>query len=156
MESEEIIYQKVYVSSRPPPTISYKDYWTCNLDFDVARSSEDIQRIELKPNTQLSSTGCYWMERRNLGTYQVLIATLLIKRNMITSQIQRVRWNPYADMNPQNVACWHLNILKMIKQVRGDPSRWIKKRNTKLISEYRGLSHSVVKGSRTSPSFKSL
>ena len=56
MKSEEIIHQKVYVSPRPPPTISYKDNWTCNLDSDAARSSKDIQRIELKPNTQLSST----------------------------------------------------------------------------------------------------
>ena len=57
MKSEEIIYQKVYVSPRPPPKISYKDNWTCDLDSDVARSSKDIQRIELKPNTQFSSTG---------------------------------------------------------------------------------------------------
>ena len=57
MKSEEIIYQKVYVSPRPPPAISYEDYWTCDLDSDVARSSKDIQRIELKPNTQLTSTG---------------------------------------------------------------------------------------------------
>ena len=27
------------------------------MDPDVARSSKDIQRIELKPNTQISSTG---------------------------------------------------------------------------------------------------
>ena len=57
MKSEEIIYQRVYVSPRPPPTISYKDNWTCNLDSDIAGSSKDIQRIELKPKTQLSSTG---------------------------------------------------------------------------------------------------
>ena len=56
MKSEEIIHQKVYVSLRPPPKISYKDNWTCDLDSDVARSSNEIQRIELKPNTQLSST----------------------------------------------------------------------------------------------------
>ena len=56
MKSEEIIYQKVYVSPRPPPTISCKDNWTCDLDSDVARSSKDIQRIELKPNIQLSRT----------------------------------------------------------------------------------------------------
>ena len=55
MKSEEIIYQEVYVSPRPPPTISYKDNWTCDLDSDVARSSKDIQRIELKPNAQLSN-----------------------------------------------------------------------------------------------------
>ena len=45
------------MSPRPPLTISYKDNWTCDLDSDIARSSNDIQRIELKPNTQLSSTG---------------------------------------------------------------------------------------------------
>ena len=56
MKSKEIIFQKVYVSPRPPPTISYKDNSTCNLDSDVARSSEDIQRIELKPKYQSSST----------------------------------------------------------------------------------------------------
>ena len=39
MKSEEIMYQKVYVSLRPPPTITYKDNWTCNLESDVARSS---------------------------------------------------------------------------------------------------------------------
>ena len=56
METGEIIYEKVYASPRPP-TISYKDNWTYNLDSDVARSSKDIQRIELKPNSQLSCTG---------------------------------------------------------------------------------------------------
>ena len=57
MKSEEKIFQKVYVSPRPPPKISFKDNWTCDLDSDTARSSKDIQRIELKPNTQLSRTG---------------------------------------------------------------------------------------------------
>ena len=57
MKSEEIIFQKVYLSPRPPPTIFCKGNWTCDLDSDVTRSSEDIQRIELKPNTQLSSAG---------------------------------------------------------------------------------------------------
>ena len=51
MESEEIIYQNVYVSPRPPPMISYKDNWMCDLDSDIAGSSKDIQRIELKPKT---------------------------------------------------------------------------------------------------------
>ena len=45
MKSEEFMYQKVCVSLRPPPTISYKNNWTCNLDSDLARSSKDIQRI---------------------------------------------------------------------------------------------------------------
>ena len=54
MESEEIIYQKVYVSPRPPPKISYKVNWMCDLD---AGSSKDTQRIQPEPKTQLSSTG---------------------------------------------------------------------------------------------------
>ena len=57
MKPEEIIYQKVYVSPRPPPKISYKDNWMCDLDSDIAGSSKDIQRIEPKPKTQLSNTG---------------------------------------------------------------------------------------------------
>ena len=56
MNSEEIIYQKVYVSPRPPPKISYKDNWMCDFDSDVAGSSRDNHRIQPKPKTQLSST----------------------------------------------------------------------------------------------------
>ena len=56
MKSEEIIYQKVYVSPRPPPKISYKDNWMNELDSEVARSSKDTQRIQPKPKTQLSRT----------------------------------------------------------------------------------------------------
>ena len=43
MESGEVIYEKVYVSPRPPPTISYKDNWMNELDSDVAGSSKDTQ-----------------------------------------------------------------------------------------------------------------
>ena len=57
MKSEEITFQKVYVSPRPPPNISYKDKWMCDLDSDLAGSSKDTQRIEPKPKTKLSSTG---------------------------------------------------------------------------------------------------
>ena len=56
MKSEEIIYQKVYVPPRPPPKISYKDTWMNELDSEVAGSSKDTQRIQPKPQTQLSST----------------------------------------------------------------------------------------------------
>ena len=51
MESGEIIYQKENVSPRQPPTISYKDNWMNELDPEVAGGGQDIQRIELKPNT---------------------------------------------------------------------------------------------------------
>ena len=84
-----------------------------------------------------------------------LVATLLIKRNMIRSQIQRVQGNLYLDTTPQNVACWHLNMLKIIKQVRWNPSRWIKKRNTKLISEYQDC-HTQLQRKQNISEFKSL
>ena len=56
MESGEIIYEKVYVSPRQPPTISFKDNWMKELDSEVAGSSKDTQRIQPKPKTQLSGT----------------------------------------------------------------------------------------------------
>ena len=52
MESDEIENQKVYVSLRPPPTISYKENWMKELDSEVAGSSKDTQRIQTKPKTQ--------------------------------------------------------------------------------------------------------
>ena len=55
--SGEIIYDKVYVSPRPPPTITFKDNWMKELDSEVAGSSKDTQRIQPKPKTQLSRTG---------------------------------------------------------------------------------------------------
>ena len=51
MESGEIIYQKVLVSPRPPPTISCKDNWMKELDSEVAASSKDTQRIQPKSKT---------------------------------------------------------------------------------------------------------
>ena len=56
MEPGEIIYEIVYVSPRPPPTISYKDNWKKDLDSEVAGSSKDTQRIQPKPKTQSSRT----------------------------------------------------------------------------------------------------
>ena len=45
------------MSPRPPSKISYKDNWMNELDSEVAGSSKDTQRIQLKPKTQLSRTG---------------------------------------------------------------------------------------------------
>ena len=93
MESEEIIYQKVFVSRRPPPKISLKHNWMCDLDSDIAGSSKDTQRIEPKPKTLWSSTRrpiCGERKSRNVPS---LTATLRIKRNMMMSQTQQVRWD---------------------------------------------------------------
>ena len=56
MESGEIIFEKVYVSPWPPPTIPFKDNWMKVLDSEIAGSSKDTQRIQPKPKTQLSRT----------------------------------------------------------------------------------------------------
>ena len=56
MGSGEIIYEKVYESPRPPPTISYEDNWMKELDSEVAGSSKDAQQIQPKTKTQLSRT----------------------------------------------------------------------------------------------------
>ena len=136
IKSAETIYQTVYVSPRPPPKISFKDDWTCDLDF-VARSSEDIQQIKLKLNIHLSSTGrlvTKWSEGTLERTRFDRDTLNQEKHDEVTDPTNT--GDPCVDTNPQNVACWHLNMLRMIKQVRRDPSRWIKKRNTTLISEY--------------------
>ena len=57
MESGEIIYEKVLVSPRPPPKISFKDNWMKHLDSEVAGGGEDSQQIQPKSKTQLSRTG---------------------------------------------------------------------------------------------------
>ena len=54
MESGEIIYEKVYVSPRPPPKISFNNNWMKELDSEVAGSSKDSQRIQPKSKTQSS------------------------------------------------------------------------------------------------------
>ena len=51
----------------------------------------------------------------------------------------QVRWDPYVGKSPQrksrNVLCL-IARMSQTQQVRGDPYWWIKKRSTKLISEY--------------------
>ena len=83
-----------------------------------------------------------------------LITTLLAKKNDGVTDSTSTG-NPYADQNPQSVACWHLNMLKKIKQVRGDPYWWIQKRSMKLISEYQDCHMQLRKKQKTSE-FKRL
>ena len=56
MESGEIKNEKVKMSPRPPPKISFKDHWMKELDSEVTGSSKDTQRIQPTPKTQLSRT----------------------------------------------------------------------------------------------------
>ena len=153
MKSQEIIYQKVYVSPRPPPTISYKDNWTCDLDSDVARSSKDIQRIELEPNTQLSSTArlvTKWseetLERTKFG------------RDTLNQEKHDNLTDPTSTGRP---VCGQESTERSVltpKHVENDqtsterPVTVDQKEEHKIDFRVPGLSHSVVKKSRTSPS----
>ena len=101
MKSGEIIYEKVYMSPRPPPNISYKDDWTCDLDSDIAPNESNQNPI---PNYQVRGDP-YVETKRKSRNVPSLIATFLIKRNMMKSQTQQVRRDPYVDTNPQTVAC---------------------------------------------------
>ena len=56
METGAIMYEKVNASPRPPPTMSYKDYWMCDLDSDTAGGSEDSQQNQPRSKTQWLST----------------------------------------------------------------------------------------------------
>ena len=51
------MYEKMYVSPRPTPTISFKDNWMKELDSEVARQPEGEVGRQAKPKTQLSRTG---------------------------------------------------------------------------------------------------
>ena len=57
MESGEILYEQVYVSPRPPPTISFKYNWMKELDSEKAGSSKDTQRIQPKPKKTIIKNG---------------------------------------------------------------------------------------------------
>ena len=100
MKSEEILYQKVYVSPRPPPQISYKVSGMNELDSEVAGSSKDTQRIQPKPKTKSSRTvrpvcgqaSTKEIEERTMFDHE-------------TSSTQQVRRDKYVDENPQKVTC---------------------------------------------------
>ena len=65
METGEVIYEKVYASSRPPPKISLKHDWMKDLDSEVARQSEgevtrqatSSQSSQPNPNPDHDRTG---------------------------------------------------------------------------------------------------
>ena len=54
MEFGEIMHEKVYVSPRQPPTISFKDNWMKELDSEVAEAAKipNESNQNQKPNYQ--------------------------------------------------------------------------------------------------------
>ena len=86
------------------------------------------------------------MERKRISrNVPSLITTPSIERNMMKSQTQQVRGNPYVDTNPQNVACWHLNMLKNDQTGTGRPVLVDQKEQHEIDFRVPGLSHAVVK-----------
>ena len=98
MKSEEIIYQKVYVSPRPPPKISYKDNWMFDLDSDIAGSSKDTQRIQPKPTYQERGDPYVGKSPQRKSRNVLCLITMM-------SQTQPVRRDSCVDQNPQSLAC---------------------------------------------------
>ena len=115
----------------------------CDLDSDIAGSS---QRIEPKPKTQLSSTVRLVTKRsedsleRTKFDHDTLNQEKHDNATDLTSTGRPVCGHEFTKrcvLTPRQ--------LKVIKQVRRNPWQWIKKRNTKLISECKDCPHSVVK-----------
>ena len=130
VKSEEIINQKVYVSPRPPPKISYKDNWMCDLDSDIAGSSKDTQRIKPKPKTQLSSTerpvcGHEFTKRCVLTPKHVEDHQTGTGRPVLVDQEEehkidfRVPGKPHAVVKEAE----HLRVQELVKRIANHPHR---------------------------------
>ena len=114
----EIIYEKVCVSPRPPPTISFKDDCMKEMDSEVAGSSKDTQRIQ--ESTMEIERGIL------LGHEDTKHSTRTV--------------GPVGGLKSTQSWCrCLLKLMKKIKQERGDPQvdksppRW---RSSTLTLEY--------------------
>ena len=57
MECGEVIYEKVSVSPRPPPTISFKVNWIKEFGPEVAGGSEGSQQTQPKTRNPIIKNG---------------------------------------------------------------------------------------------------
>ena len=139
MKSEEIIHQEsVCVTTttarrRFPFKISGSVIWILMSQEAV----KNIQRIELEPNTK-SQVQVDLLQNGVKKPWNVpsLIATILIKRK---------NDNVTDPTSTERLVCGHRFTERCVltpkhaendKQVRGDPSRRIKRRNATMISQY--------------------
>ena len=112
------------------------------ISLEAAKTSNQLNQNPI-PNYQ-ERRDPYVERKRKSRNVPSLIATLLIKKNMMKSQTQQVRRDPYVDTNPQNVACW-------LKHVENDqtgtetPVTVDQKEEHNIDVRVPGLSHSVVK-----------
>ena len=116
------------------------------MDSDVARSSKDIQRIELKPNTQLSSTGrlvTKWREET--------LERTKFDRDTLNQEKHDNVTDPTSTVKP---VCGHESTERCVltpKHVENDqtgtgrPVTVDQKEEHKIDFRVPGLSHSVVK-----------
>ena len=102
MESGEGKNQKVYVSPRPPPKISFKDNWMKELDSELAGSSKDTQRIRPKLKSQLSRTERPVGEQPAGSFTQEIGKDVLFGREGTKTQERRDLW---MDQHPSRVVC---------------------------------------------------
>ena len=100
MDSGEIVYEKVHVSPRPPPKISFKDDWMKELGSEVAGGSEDSQRIQPKPKSQLyQERGDPWLNNSSSRRSQKMSS--LVAKAPNTQE----RRDPWMDQDPSRAVC---------------------------------------------------
>ena len=105
------------------------------MDSDVARSSKYIQRVELKPNTQLSSTGrlvTKWRVETQERTKFDRVTLNQEKHDNVTDPTSTGK--PVSGHESTERCVLTLEHAEDDETGTGRLSRWIKKRNTKLIS----------------------
>ena len=123
-----------------------KIIWTCNWDSDVARSSIDIQRVELKPNTQLSSTGrpvTKWSEET--------LERTKFDRDTFNQEKHDSVTDPTSTVRPE---CWHESTERCVltlNHVENDQTSTVRpvtvdqKEERHIDFRVPGLPHSVLK-----------
>ena len=153
METGEVIYEKVYVSPRPPPPISFKDNWMKELDSEVAGGYEDSQQIQRKSKTQLSRRGDPWV-----GNHLVC---LLRRSEKMSRLVAKAPMNEQGDLffsscvpvsveraDKDEDADWNVDAdqTRTVRPVSGQPAGLFTQLE-EIDVDFRvlGLSHAVVK-----------
>ena len=113
MESGEIIHEKVHMSPRPPPKISFADNWIKELDSEVVGISGDSQRIQPKSKTKLSRTGRPVSEQPSGSFAQEIRKDVLFGRESTNSRTGRL-----VDGPPSSQSCVPVSVELVDKRRR--------------------------------------
>ena len=68
MKSGEVMYEKVYASPLPPPTISFNDTWMQKLGSEVAGGGKDSQQTQPKTKNPIVRTGRLVLSEQQSGS----------------------------------------------------------------------------------------